>query len=169
MTWLYLVSAHGKFDINAHNFWHSDSNSIKVTYLNSSHQNLSNDIFCLVPPRSAFSHCFQLFLVMTKHHYDVISRHTVVKFAYILYRLVLLLQIVSRKFYRQIKKQQWWRHHDVISCYWDLKISRFVELNVRCYLSRFQISWLSGSNFMEFSVRPQNTNMTSFLINELPN
>ena len=33
----------GKFDINVHNFRYSGSNSIKITFLNSSHQNLSND------------------------------------------------------------------------------------------------------------------------------
>ena len=35
----------GKFDINADNFWHNGSNSIKITLLESSHQNLSNDIY----------------------------------------------------------------------------------------------------------------------------
>ena len=34
-----------KFDINAHNFLHSGSNSIKITFLNSSHENLSNDLY----------------------------------------------------------------------------------------------------------------------------
>ena len=35
MTWPYLVSGFGKFDINAHNVLHSGSNSIKITFLNS--------------------------------------------------------------------------------------------------------------------------------------
>ena len=34
-----------KFDINAHNVLHSDSNSIKSTFLDSSHQYLANDIY----------------------------------------------------------------------------------------------------------------------------
>ena len=34
-----------KFDINVHNFSHSASNSIKITFLNSSHQNLSIDVY----------------------------------------------------------------------------------------------------------------------------
>ena len=34
-----------KLDINAHNFRHSGSNSIKVTFSDRSHQNLSNDIY----------------------------------------------------------------------------------------------------------------------------
>ena len=38
-------------------------------------------IFCLVARRSAFSHCFPLFLVMTCY-YVVISCHMVFKFAY---------------------------------------------------------------------------------------
>ena len=40
-----ILRGHGKFDINAHNVSHSGSNSIKLTFLNSSHQNLSNDIY----------------------------------------------------------------------------------------------------------------------------
>ena len=49
---------------------------------------------------------------------------------------------------------QWWHHHDIISC-WYLKISNFLKLNIDYHLSKFQISWLSGSNFMEVSVRYQ--------------
>ena len=75
-----------KLDINAHNFWHSDWNSIKGTFLDSSHQNL--------------------------------------------------------------KKTRWWRHHDFILCWWDLKISNFVKLNIGYQSSKFQIPWLSGSSFM---------------------
>ena len=71
--WVVMV----KLDINAHNFWHSRSNSIKVTFLSNPFEQY---IFCLVPRRSAFSHCFPLSLVMTS--YDVISGHMVFKFAY---------------------------------------------------------------------------------------
>ena len=39
--WVVMV----KLDINAHNFWHSSSNSIKVTFLDSSRQNLSRDVY----------------------------------------------------------------------------------------------------------------------------
>ena len=50
-----------KLDTNAHNFGQSGSNSIKITILDSSHQNFSNDkCFCLVPRRSAFSHCLSI-------------------------------------------------------------------------------------------------------------
>ena len=62
-----------------------------------------------------------------------------------------MLQAVFGTFYRQIKKNTMICHHDVISCCWDLKISNFVKLN---HLSKFQISWLFGSNFMEVSARP---------------
>ena len=34
-----------KLQINAHNFRHSGSNSIKVIFLDSSHPNLSNDVY----------------------------------------------------------------------------------------------------------------------------
>ena len=34
-----------KLDINALNFWHSGSNSIKVTFLDSYHQNLCNNVY----------------------------------------------------------------------------------------------------------------------------
>ena len=34
-----------KLDINAHNFWHSGSNLIKITVLDSSHQNLWNYVY----------------------------------------------------------------------------------------------------------------------------
>ena len=50
---------------------------------------------------------------------------------------------------------------DVISCCCNLK------LNIGYYPSKFQIPWLSGSNFMEVSVRPPKQHydviMTSFL------
>ena len=38
-----MVGGHAKFEMNAHNFSHSGSNSIKMTFLNSSHQNLLNN------------------------------------------------------------------------------------------------------------------------------
>ena len=44
---------------------------------------------------------------------------------------------------------------DVISCCWDLKISNFLKLYIDYHLSKFQMPWLSGSNFMEVSVRYQ--------------
>ena len=68
-----------------------------------------------------------------------------------------MLQVVFGKFYRQIKKIQWWRHHDVISCCWNSKISNFVKLDIGYHPSKFQISWLSWSNFMEVSARPPKT------------
>ena len=62
---------------------------------------------------------------------------------------------------------------DVISCCWDLKIPNFVKLYIDYHPSKFQISWLSGSNFMEVSVRhkilPLFLVMTSFVIVELSN
>ena len=42
---------------------------------------------------------------------------------------------------------------DVISYCLDLKISNFLKLYIDYHLSKFQIFWLSGSNFMEVSVR----------------
>ena len=48
----------------------------------------------------------------------------------------------------------------------------FVKLNISYRLFKFQIFWLSGSNFMEVSVRPPKHHydviMTSFLITEFP-
>ena len=45
------------------------------------------------------------------------------------------------------------RNDDLISCCWDLKISKFLKLYIDYRLSKFQTSWLSVSNFMEVSVR----------------
>ena len=58
-------------------------------------------------------------------------------------------------FIGRFRKTQWWRHHDAISCCWDLKISDFLKLDIDYHLSKFQIFCLSGSNFMEVSVRYQ--------------
>ena len=62
-----------------------------------------------------------------------------------------------------IKKTQWWRHNDVISCWCDLEISNVVKLtlNIGYHLSKLQMSWISGSSFIKVSVRPLNTIMTS--------
>ena len=46
-----------------------------------------------------------------------------------------------------------WRHFKLLG-FENLK---FVKLNIGYHLSKFQISWLSGSNFMEVSVWPQKT------------
>ena len=43
--------------------------------------------------------------------------------------------------------------HDVISCFWDLQVSNFVKQAIGYHVAKFQISWLSGSNFMEVSAR----------------
>ena len=76
-------------------------------------------------------------------------------------------------FIDRFRKTQWWRHHDVISCCWDLEISNFLKLCIDYHLSKFQISWLSGSNFLEVSVRYQISPlflvMTSFIITKLSN
>ena len=56
-------------------------------------------------------------------------------------------------FMDKLKKQ----NDDVISCCWDLKISNFVKPNMGYNPSKFKISWLSGSNFIEVSVRPPKT------------
>ena len=81
VTWPYLVSSFSKFDINAHNFRHSGSNSIKIKFLNSSHQALSNDVYFVWfrrgPHFPIVIHCFWLL-----HHYDVISSHMTFKSAY---------------------------------------------------------------------------------------
>ena len=54
-----------------------------------------------------------------------------------------------------LRKTQWWRYHNVSLCCWDLKISNFVRLYTGYQPSKFQISWLSGSNFIEISVKHQ--------------
>ena len=67
------------------------------------------------------------------------------------------------------------KHNDdvVISCCWDLKISNFVKLDIGYHALKFQISWMSGSIFMEVSVRPPKHHydviMPSFLIIVFPN
>ena len=63
--------------------------------------------------------------------------------------------VVFGKFYRQIKK-----HNDdvIMTSFHAVRIWKsqiFVKLNIGYQLSKFQISRLSGSNFMEVSVRPQ--------------
>ena len=61
---------------------------------------------------------------------------------------------------------------DVISCCWDLKISNFLKLYIDYYLSKFQIFWLSGSNFINFFfpiVFGNDLIMTSFIIVKLSN
>ena len=49
---------------------------------------------------------------------------------------------------------------------------KFVNLNIGYYLSKFQNFWLSGSSFMEVSVRPPKHHydviITSFLTTEFP-
>ena len=67
---------------------------------------------------------------------------------------VSMLQVVFGRFYGQIEKTQWWRHHDVILSFWNLKISNFMKQSIGYQVSKSQISWLPGSNFMEVSVRP---------------
>ena len=66
---------------------------------------------------------------------------------------------------------------NAVGCVWQvLKPERvkqnddviMTKLNTGYLPSKFQISWLSGSNFMEVSVRHQNTIMTSFLVTEFP-
>ena len=52
------------------------------------------------------------------------------------------------------------KHNDDVimtsfSCCWDLKISDVLKLYIDYHLSKFQISWLSGSNFLQVSVRYQ--------------
>ena len=48
-----------------------------------------------------------------------------------------------------------------------------MKLNIGYHPAKFQISWLSGSNFMEVNVRLPKHHydviMTSFIINEIPN
>ena len=168
MTWPYLVSSHGKFDINAHKFWHSGLNSIKVTFLNSSHQNLSNDIYFVW-----FSWGSHFPIVPIVFGNDIImTSFLVTRFLnlYILWNFKWTISLESfnaagcfDKFYRQIKKTQWWRHPDVISCCWHMRISNFVKLSIGYH----------SSNFMEDSVRPPKHHydviMTSFLITAFSN
>ena len=58
----------GKLDINAHNLWHSGSNSIKVTFLDTSLQNFSNNVyftwFCGGPHFPLFSIVFGNDIIM---------------------------------------------------------------------------------------------------------
>ena len=66
---------------------------------------------------------------------------------------VSILQVVFDKFYRQIKKKMTtssWRHF-MFFAFENLSFVKFIIAYQPC---RFQISLLSGSNFMEVSVRP---------------
>ena len=80
-------------------------------------------------------------------------------------------------FIDRFKKTQRLRHHDIISSCWDLKISNFLRLYIDYHFCKIQISWLSGSNFMEVSVSHRifaivfgnDVIMTSFIIVELSN
>ena len=110
MTWPYLVSCSGKFDKNAHNFWNSGSNSTKVTFLKSSHQNLSNNIyfvwFLLGPNFPIVFDCLGNDIIMTSF---LITRHfQVCIFCRTLDGLsackISMVQVVFGKFYRQSKK-----------------------------------------------------------------
>ena len=84
-----------------------------------------------------------------------------------------MLQVAFGKFYRQIKKNTMkktsWRHFMLL----EFENLRFVKLNIGYHPAKFQISWLSGSNFMEVSVRPPKHHydviMSSFLITDIPN
>ena len=64
--WVVMV----KHDINAHNIWHSELNPIKVIFLDSSHQNLSNDI-CLLG--STEVRIFPLFLIVFANYFIMMS------------------------------------------------------------------------------------------------
>ena len=46
--------------------------------------------------------------------------------------------------------------------FWDLKISNFVKLNIVYHPFKFQMSWLSGLNFIEVSVRPPKTQLQRY-------
>ena len=60
-------------------------------------------------------------------------------------------------FVDKLRKTQLWRHLDAILCFWDLESSNFVKLTIGYHPYKFQISWLSGSNFIDISVRPSKT------------
>ena len=134
--WLVMV----KLDINAHNFWHSGSNSIKVTILDNSHQFLSNDMyfvwFCGSPH----------FPIVFGN--DIISGHMVFKFAYFVELWIdyqpakfQCCRLSLARFIDRLRKKQWWRHRDIIWCCWDLKISNFVQPNIGYHPCQFYISW----------------------------
>ena len=84
-----------------------------------------------------------------------------------------MLQVLFGKIYEQIEKTQWWRHHEVILYFCNLKISNSMKQSIGFQVTKFQMSWLPGSNFMEVSVRPQKHHydviMTLFLIIMFPN
>ena len=94
--------------------------------------------------------------------YDVISCHIIFQFAYYV-ELWMDYQLAKFQFCRlplasfidRFRKTQWWRHHDIIICCWDLTISNFLKLYIDYHLSKCQIPWLSGSNYMEVSIRHQ--------------
>ena len=62
-------------------------------------------------------------------------------------------RLLLASFIDRFIKTQWWRHNDLISCCQDLKISFCLKLLIDYHLCKFQISWLSGSNFMKVSLR----------------
>ena len=60
---------------------------------------------------------------------------------------VSMLQVVFGRIYGQIEKTQWWRHHEVILNFCNLKISNFMKQTIDFQVTKFQMSWFPGLNF----------------------
>ena len=148
----------------------------KITFLNSSHQHLSNNIHFVRFRRGPhFSHCFgktSLWRHFLSHDFQI----------YIFCRIADGLSSLQKfqcfrlslaSFTDKLRKTQLWRHHDVISCCWELIISNFVKLNIDHHPSKLQMSWLSGSNLWRLVLDPQNHHYDVILdvisITEFPN
>ena len=109
MTWPYLVSGFSKFDINAHNVWHSCSNSIKLYFWIAALKTFqtTNILFSFdeaQATRSALSHCLSLWRHFWSRDFQICI------FCRTLNGLsackVSMLQVVFGTFYRQIDKRQ---------------------------------------------------------------
>ena len=147
VTWQYLVSGYGKFDVNAQTFWQNGSNSIKVTFLNSFHQNLWNDIyFVWFRQDPHFPTVFHCFLVMTSLWCHFLSHgFQICIFCGTLDRLsackISTLQIVFRKFHRQIKK------NTMLTSSWRNFMLLGFE-NLKFCKSEYRLSLLQVSNLL---------------------
>ena len=141
----------------------------KIKFLDSTHQSFSNNIFCVGSAKLRIFPLFPLVLVnginMTSflaHDFQIC-----ILFRTLTLQKFQLLKVVFGRFYRQLRKAQWWCHHDVML--FGIWKSQICKLTIGYHPSKFRIYWLSGSNFMEVSVRHQNTTMTSFLVAEILN
>ena len=153
-----------KCHLNAHNFWQNYSNLIKLAFLDSSHQGLSNDILSdWFLGRSHFSIVFGNDIVMTSFLVTWASN------LYILWNLLTAISLqnvnavgcldqVLQRDYKNTMITSLWRHFMMLG----FEISIFCETGYRlstCQVSNPSVIWIKF--YIGFYRTPQNTIMTS--------